>query len=900
MAAAFLRRSVATAGLAVLATVASPLVGTALAAGFSGTISTNPADSSGTVAANKPTFVATYTDNLAAGSTITVKHGSTTVPCPQAISGKTVSCTPTDNLTDGESYDVTSHGVSAADGSTADAPQKSFTVDIPSVSSSLPSFGGSLVKADSNNPLSVTFDEGIFDGASTFVVHDTNGDTPSGSVVFSSSSFDPTSPDDTISFEPSPALPNGAYTATVHVDGLDGSADNPKAFFDLTFPFWVSDAAPAGIGHPAYINNVNLKAVPFTGTASPGLTVNIDIANPAGLDAVGSAVVPSCNAAPVCPWTVPVDASQLRQSPNSTDGSYDWTASTSDANTDAGNNNGGSVASGTIVEDLTAPAKPVASAPTPAAGSTTLHVSATDTSTDIASYTVSITDSKSQNITQSFPAASNNLPQQSFDISSLADGTLQVVATAIDNAGNATASSTVKPVKNAGLKEDFAHSFLTVDGNSVPMSTASTNAVRKPSSLTVEFTEPILLHWSDSSFPNEAKPVSHDTSVCVKRAVNPISCVNGGASLTQDGKGFTVPINGIGLDGGFIVTYTNVWPAAFCHDITDANAPASSACVGKSGTVQDPRTGQGFVFNVDSTPPAADSITITMPTKIGPDTVQSVGISGTAEPGSTVALTLKSSGGGPTFLAGHGNPITADGTTGQWQTVENLSTVRDGTLTVTVKDFDAAGNETDKVLTPAPVLAAHASKLTESVTGSIVTYGKGVLVSGKLVDQSGAPISGATITIKPRFDNGSYGAGQTATTDSTGHWSRTEFPAHNATWYATYAGATTGTVHDAATVSTARTLVKAAIAFTSPRNHATVGSPVVLKGKVSPNKAGKTVSIYRHTSSGNKLIGRVKLNRHSQWSFTLSLPRGTTKLFALIGKTSGNLGNRTRILTITH
>jgi len=94
MAAAFMRRSVATAGLAVLATVASPLVGTALAAGFSGSISTNPADSSGTVAANRPTFIATYNRNLASGSTITLKHGTTTVACPRTISAKTVSCTP--------------------------------------------------------------------------------------------------------------------------------------------------------------------------------------------------------------------------------------------------------------------------------------------------------------------------------------------------------------------------------------------------------------------------------------------------------------------------------------------------------------------------------------------------------------------------------------------------------------------------------------------------------------------------------------------------------------------------------------------------------------------------------------------------------------------------------------
>ena len=107
-------------------------------------------------------------------------------------------------------------------------------------------------------------------------------------------------------------------------------------------------------------------------------------------------------------------------------------------------------------------------------------------------------------------------------------------------------------------------------------------------------------------------------------------------------------------------------------------------------------------------------------------------------------------------------------------------------------------------------------------------------------------------------------------------------------------------MHDAVTTHTAQTLVRAAIRFTSPKNNSKVGSPVVLKGKVGPNKRGATVAIYRHTSSGNKLVGKVKLSRYSTWSFKLSLSHGTYKLFAVIGKTAGNLGNRTSYLTITH
>src|SRR5436305_13335769 len=103
------------------------------------------------------------------------------------------------------------------------------------------------------------------------------------------------------------------------------------------------------------------------------------------------------------------------------------------------------------------------------------------------------------------------------------------------------------------------------------------------------------------------------------------------------------------------------------------------------------------------------------------------------------------------------------------------------------------------------------------------------------------------------------------------------------------AASTTTPLPDAATAQTVRTRVKVAIAFTSPKNHATVGSPVTLQGKVSPNKPGVTVRIYRHTASGNKLVAKATLNRYSRWTFKLALPKGTVKLFAVIGRTSRNL-----------
>jgi len=126
-------------------------------------------------------------------------------------------------------------------------------------------------------------------------------------------------------FKPSPALPVGVYTVAVHADGVDANgADNPKAFGAETFDFYVNNSAPVNLSRPAFINNVNLHAVPFSGTAAPGLKVTVTIVDnldqTGQSDASGSQTVPGCNAAPVCPWQLAVDAGSLNGDGNPADG----------------------------------------------------------------------------------------------------------------------------------------------------------------------------------------------------------------------------------------------------------------------------------------------------------------------------------------------------------------------------------------------------------------------------------------------------------------------------------------------------------------------------------------------------------------------------------------------------
>src|SRR4051794_9185322 len=157
MPSALMRRSVLTASLAAVATIASPLAGISFAA--PPTLNAPSMSPTGTaVQDSQPTVSATYNDNLAQSSTITLKQGSTVLDCPQTVNGATISCTPSSLLLDNTAYTAAVHAVDAADTSVARDDTWSFTVDVPSRTGASPSPNTSVVTLPSNQ-VSVTFDE---------------------------------------------------------------------------------------------------------------------------------------------------------------------------------------------------------------------------------------------------------------------------------------------------------------------------------------------------------------------------------------------------------------------------------------------------------------------------------------------------------------------------------------------------------------------------------------------------------------------------------------------------------------------------------------------------------------------------------------------------------------------
>lgn len=923
MAAALLRRSLVTATVAGLAMAGAPLLGTAFAATL-GAPTYSPSGS--TAKANRPAFTATYNVPLSGSSTASLTDTSNSnagVACATGVSGASISCTPDSGLTDGHTYKLSVHAVNGDGSGNARDDSNSWTVDIPSLKSSSPKDGD--VVASGNISVSATYDEAIDTSASTITLTNVNGNAASGTTSFSASSLG--GPTDTIKLTPSRTpLPTGSYVVHVHAQ----ANGNKAAFADSVINFTVNSnpppAAPvvstAGFsrnGTTHFINGGNQKSVPFAGTAPPNFRVGVlvyDKSTPGGLPpAVGSGpndkgantAVADCGSS-MCPWQLTVDTT------NTPDKAYQYYVYTYSSNGVKLPAQLDQNADPTITKDTGAPAPGQNATGSLPSASNTLTVTDQDPDPSVTFWNVVVTDSVGGTVEKdNVPAASTSSRDlnTTIDVSPLADGDLTVDTFASDDAGNLSSADEPSPLNAPNAKEtvttavDVANSFVTVNGTNLTFPQIAGRTIALPSSVTVRFNEPVRLKVTNSAPPNS--PTSPATifaaDVCVADSTG--FCIGQPVALTKDQMGLVVDTSGGATpkSGSYSIVGVKA-PAATTgscpnESATNASTYNFSNCERVDTTKAIGGTDPVVSFAVDNVAPNV-AFTGFSPNPVNGPSASQVAITGTADADTaTVQLVIKSSGGGSPKLVNV--PVTPPSdpsatSVGWTASPVDLTTVIDGTLTVSATATDQAGNTTATpvVLSPAPVLKAHLSWLTELTSNRIVTYGKLIRLHGRLTDNSGAGIAGATLTIRPRFDNKKFGRAVTTTTDGKGYWSRLIAPAHNATYWARYAGSTaTGALHDAVTTHTARTRVRVRMLWISPKNGARVGAPVVLKGSVSPNKHGRYVYFYRHTSTRNFLLGRVRLGTGSRWAFRVTLPRGTSLVFVKIGNTFGNLGNRT-------
>lgn len=908
MAAVLLRRSLATAAVATLATGIVPLAASfaAPAAFAASSITTNPQpDSNKVVHANRPTVVATFNASVKTGSISLVVKGTSTNLCgTPTISGSTVSCAPTSDLDESKTYDAVGRATNSS-GVSAKTATLEFTVAYPSFQpdKSFPVPNGAMVSG--GDDIVGAFDEPITGTKDTFApdgavkVFEVNSDGTRGIQLPGTISFPPKSPVDntsngTVQFAPN-GLSNGKYEVVLSVYGVNSSGKNSAAHGSADYFIYVSNLPPFNLTVPpppfpggtvSYANNTNVSAFPLSGYAPPGLNVHVEVINnpsdPTGVaNAKGDVIVPSCATAPSCPWTATVDISNGTAWP---DKEYGWKARTEDP---GDSSTASPYADGPkFTKDTSAPSAPTSTTQSINQSSTFayVNVSAQASDTTVHHYRVTITDPSGNKVDPIFSAdGGNDLPTQQIDVSSLNDGTLTVVVQTMDDAGNVSDAPGPIPgpptlTKNQGVIPNLSTSVLTSSAGDTTFQDAETQSVLTPTSVTLKFTQQIKLSYTDNT---KTPPKTTDASLCVLSTQG--NCLaSGSPTLTKDSYGMTVKLGTSLPDGKYEVSAT-----AFSKDnCPNVNPPSTDHCEKFSDVVRLPGTGSpgtAFVFTVDTSKPNVAITSFTNP--VTADSVHNVSVSGTTDKDTTsVQLLIRSSGSTTAkFLAN----ATIDANAGTWTANPlDLSSLPDGTLTIKATAKKSNGLSASDTATAQ--MQAHLSTLTELASRHRVAYKHAVQIHGHLSDANGQPISGAEISVRPRFADGSLGKAVVDGTDSTGAYTVTFVPRHNATYIASYGGSPD---NDAVKNSSARVLVHVAVRFSSPNAGSSQSSPVTLKGAVLPHKHGK-VAFYRHTSHGNVLLGRDSLNSHSRFTFRAILPPGANKIIAKFGKTRTNLGGK--------
>ena len=748
MASALMRRSVLTAALAAIATVASPLATNAFAVAPPLTSPTVAPANGATVAANKPAISAKYNTALnKATSTLHVTDtsaGNAAVTCPVVFtnSDSTIGCTPSSDLVDGHAYKVTVHAENT-DSSSKNDVTATWTVDIPSLVTSSPLNGTTVPSAQT---ISATYDESVdATGHSTAALVSSDGAHVPGVVQFGKSSNSAPS-NDTIKFVADQSLPDGTYTASFHVDGvtpplvpLGSPTDNPNAFADTVVHFVVDHDMPSfgpfNIISPPYINQANEAAVPFSGYAQPGYKVGVAIYNESAetgnpkpkegfgpQDGFNSVVVGTCTDDDAktdthsdrgCPWSLTVNMTGKK------DADLQWYAYSfsaagqvpAKACPSASVANGCPQADPTITKDTVGPSAPVGGSDSISVNTVTVSGATDPADSDLDHYRIVVSDDQGHSATKDgvSPSGVNNaLPSTTVDASGLDDGAVHVNVFGVDAFGNLSDGDDVGDVSKSSVT--IARAPVSADTVSAGSSSynftnlTSGKTIKTPTSITVYFNEPITLaEIDDTSTPNTTKFL-FKSELCLNDVNTGINCLNrrdGSLSLTADKRGmiWTAPTGYSLPDSTFTISAFAV--SAECTNETALN---------KSGYSCERTDNPGpelARFNIDNSAPKVHVTGVNGAAAnngVNADNIKSTVISGTVDPdAASISLAIKSTGGGGTRIvpgpAGSGESITitppAQGQTlATWTTSGlDLSTIPDGTLTIVATAIDGAGNK---------------------------------------------------------------------------------------------------------------------------------------------------------------------------------------------------------------
>lgn len=158
--------------------------------------------------------------------------------------------------------------------------------------------------------------------------------------------------------------------------------------------------------------------------------------------------------------------------------------------------------------------------------------------------------------------------------------------------------------------------------------------------------------------------------------------------------------------------------------------------------------------------------------------------------------------------------------------------------------------------------------------------GQSAVVYGYLTRKDGSALPGRVVSLRV-----SPGSTRTLTTDASGRWSTTVPLTYTTSFVASFAGSPDTA---ALTAPTLTVPVGTRITVTSPASGAVVGSSFTVRGAVSPNKAGRTLGVYRVVNGSASLVARATVAGNGTYAAVVRLPVGNHLLKVVLGPTPGN------------
>jgi hypothetical protein len=294
---------------------------------------------------------------------------------------------------------------------------------------------------------------------------------------------------------------------------------------------------------------------------------------------------------------------------------------------------------------------------------------------------------------------------------------------------------------------------------------------------------------------------------------------------------------------------------------------------------------QSQILKIDSVAPSAPSMSV--PAYVNSSNVAAVPVSGTAEAGGTVRLTVTDNRGGSNAIT---VSTTASGT-GAWSLSPNLTTLNQSLVTYKATVTDAAGNT-------GTTATATATKDTIAPAAATLTVPAYVNIANvAAVPVSGTAESGGTVALTVTDAGGAHTVTASTTVSGAGAWS---FSTLNLSTLnqgtLTYSAAASDAAGNAATATTASG-TKDTVAPLAP----TLTVPAYVRGsstsavQASGNTEAGTSVVVTAADAGNAhtATGSAPASGSSAWAATLnltSLTDGTLTYSAAATDAAGNTG----------